>query len=212
MNQQLTPKENNPLVIHGKVELSPLLLKHCKQLTKPNISAEDALTVCQGYLDGVDIRQIKKIKGRAEYDSVEGYLNEIPSEAMARVADMALRLVSGERWSSLYGGQAYNFWCWMGSRYPVLQLLYAEVERLRGQARASKALDTLDTIAEEAEQDGARVKACELTLRAHHKAFGAKTEAKEGNSRPIIVVNIASIFGENGTNSPQINSADVLDA
>lgn len=177
------------------VPLTPALEKQVEKLPLPN--AVDKETVCSVFalLEGIDAKQVKKLKGRREYDEIEGYLNEIPCEVIVRIAVIADALVNGERWSSIWGGAAWCFWLTALKRYPVLQVLDNEIERIRAQARANKALDMIDEIAETAEQDGARVKACELSLRAHHRAFGAKTDAKEGSTRPIIVVNLAHIFG-----------------
>ena len=178
------------------VPLTPALAKQVEKLPLPNAVDKEAVCSVFALLEGVDAKQVKKLKGRREYDEIEGYLKEIPCEVIVRIAVIADALVNGERWSSIWGGSAWCFWLTALKRYPVLQVLDGEIERIRAQARANKALDMIDEIAETAEQDGARVKACELSLRAHHRAFGAKTDAKEGSTRPIIVVNLANIFGD----------------
>ena len=180
--------------------LTPTLAAKLQNLTDepPTLTADQAVGVLAEYLADVDAKAVKVHKGRVRYESISEYLEEMEEGLMVRVAEIALMCANGERWGRIFGGRAYAFIQWVGLRYPVIRMVYDVCERLRGEARAQKALDTLDEVAENAEQDGARVKACELTLRAHHAAFGAKTAQKEGCTRPIIVVNLANIFGENG--------------
>lgn len=180
--------------------LTPTLAAKLQNLTDepPTLTADQAVGVLMEYLADVDAKAVKVQKGRARYESIREYLEEMEGDLMVRVAEIALMCANGERWGRIFGGRAYAFIQWVGLRYPIVRMVYDACERLRGEARAQKALDTLDEVAENAEQDGARVKACELTLRAHHAAFGAKTAQKEGSTRPIIVVNLANIFGADG--------------
>lgn len=180
--------------------LTPTLATKLQNLTDepPTLTADQAVDVLAEYLSDVDAKAVKVHKGRVRYETIREYLEEMPCEVIVRVAEIAVRCASGERWGNIFGGKAFQFFQWMGLSYPVTRHLMDACERLRGEARAQKALDTLDEVAESAEQDGARVKACELTLRAHHAAFGAKTAQKEGSTRPIIVVNLANIFGADG--------------
>lgn len=191
----------NKLVKVSKVPLTGPLARRLAEIgaiapteVNPEI-VEQAIELCDGMLADVDVNQVKVHNGREAKESVREFLEEIPPEAIVRVAEIAAQASQGIRWTGIFGGRAFTFMQWMATRYPIITHLREACERQRGEARASKALDTLDGIAEEAEQDGARVKACELTLRAHHAAFGAKTAEKVGSSRPIIVVNIDSIYG-----------------
>ena len=191
----------NKLVKVSEVPLTGPLANRLAEIgaiAPAEVSQEDveaAVELCDGMLADVDVKQVKVNSGREVRESIRQYLEEIPPEAIMRVAEIVARASRGVRWSKIFEGHAFVFMQWMALRYPVLTHLREACERQRGEARASKALDTLDGIAEEAEQDGARVKACELTLRAHHAAFGAKTAEKVGSTRPIIVVNIDSIYG-----------------
>lgn len=132
---------------------------------------------------------------------------------MARAAEWMVLAAAGERWSKIGGGRAYMALKWLGFQYPVIALAMARMETLRGQSRAERALERLEAVAEEAEQDNARVKACEVLLRASHPAFGAMTEAKGGSDRPIINVNLAAFFGESGEKSGEksVKHAEVVD-
>lgn len=183
----------------SEVPLTSLLQSRLVDINQicPNvgIDRDGAIDLCEAVLADVDVKQVKVYKGREQRGTIREYLEEIPTEAIVRVAEVVAQASQGVRWTNILGGRAFTFFQWMTLRYPILSLLREVCERQRGEARASKALDTLDGIAEEAEQDGARVKACELTLRAHHSAFGSKTLEKVGNTRPIIVVNIDKIFG-----------------
>lgn len=183
-------------------ELSQTLKKRLSDLGDLEVNEElqaQAVDLCASFLCDIDVKQIKVFKNRRQWETVEQYLKEIPPLAIVRVAEIAVQVAQGVRWGKIFDGKAFQFFTWMTLVYPVLQLLKDKCEQMRGEARANKALDTLDSLAEEAEQDGAKVKACELTLRAHHVAFGAKTLQKIGNTRPIIVVNIDNVFkGEAG--------------
>lgn len=86
----------------------------------------------------------------------------------------------------------------------------AKMEELRSKMRAERVLDRLDALSEDAENEGARVKACEILLRAHHPAFGHATEAKRGSDRPMVVVNIANILGEGDEQVVSSASAKVI--
>lgn len=201
----------NKLVKTAEVPLTEPLANRLSEIGKldpievtPELVTQ-ARDLCEGLLCDVDVKQVKVHNGRETRETVRGYLEEIPSDAIVRVAEIVAQASQGVRWTKICGGRAFTFIQWMAIRYPVITHLREVCERQRGEARASKALDTLDGIAEEAEQDGARVKACELTLRAHHSAFGAKTAEKVGSSRPIIVVNIDNIYGSTAP-------ADVVDA
>ena len=132
---------------------------------------------------------------------------------MARAAEWLVLAAAGERWSRIGGGRAYMALKWLGFQYPVIALAMARMETLRGQSRAERALERLEAVADEAEQDNARVKACEVLLRASHPAFGAMTDAKGGSDRPIINVNLAAFFGESGEKSGEkiSNHAEVVD-
>lgn len=193
--------------------LTPTLQKRLADLGEMEVTDElhaQAVDLCEGFLCDVDVKQVKVYKNRKQWETIGQYLKEIPQVAIVRVAEIASQVSCGVRWGKIFNGKAFQFFTWMATAYPVLSLLKDKCEQMRGDARASKALDTLDELAENAEQDGAKVKACELTLRAHHSAFGSKTLEKVGNTRPIIVVNIDKIFS--GNDSSPGRGGEVVDA
>jgi hypothetical protein len=191
-----------------QLPLTPSLSAQVLGLPQPAIDAEQALGVLDNMLQAVDAREVKVLQGRQKMESIRHYLSEIPAEAITRVAEIATLASQGVRWGQIYDGKSFMVMQWLSFRYPVLEILRDRIERMRGEARAQKALDRLDAIADEAEQDGAKVKAIELTLRAHHPAFGAKTAQKQTSDRPVVVVNIAQIFGQDDKNA----SKNVVDA
>jgi hypothetical protein len=172
-------------------------------LPAPTLTRDQAVDVLDNMLTGTDAREVKVLNGRPKLESISEYLSEIPAEAITHVAEISTQAVQGVRWAQICDGRAFVIMQWLSFRYPVLEILRDRIERMRGEARAQKALDKLDVISEEAEQDGAKVKAIELTLRAHHPAFGAKTAQKQASDRPVVVVNIAQIFGEKDEKSPK---------
>ena len=155
--------------------------------------------------DSIPVRQ-----GRTKHASIQGFLREIEPRAIARAAEWMVAGACGERWGKIGGGQAYGALVWLGSAYPVLRQAFDTMQVMRSAARAERVLDRLDALAEGAENGGARVKAMELLLRAHHPAFGHATEAKRGTDRPLVVVNVASIIGSSGAES--VSNAPTIDA
>lgn len=164
-------------------------------------------------LAGADAKAVKVYKDRERYDNLGDYLDEMEGDLVARAGEWLVQAAAGERWSRIGGGRAFMALQWLGCQYPVIALAMAKAEVLRTRSRAERALERLEAVADEAEQDNARVKACEVLLRASHPAFGAATEAKTGSDRPIINVNLAAFFGENGEKSVKksAGSAEVVD-
>ena len=152
-------------------------------------------------LAGDDAKAVKVYKHRERYDNLGDYLDEMEGDLVARAGEWLVQAAAGERWSKIGGGRAFMALQWLGCQYPVIALAMAKAEVLRTRSRAERALERLEAVADEAEQDNARVKACEVLLRASHPAFGAATEAKTGSDRPIINVNLAAFFGESGEKS-----------
>lgn len=163
------------------------------------------------FISDEDLKMIKVSKKRQKYDSVEEYLAEMPDNVIVRVFDLLLDGAVGQPWRRLSNG--FTYWTllqWISKQYPVVQVMVNNMDKLRERARAERVLDKLETFAnseDESFNGGARVKACELLLRATHRAFGAVTESKVDSNRPIINVNLAQIFG-NGTKTEQ-NTVEV---
>lgn len=193
----------NELTKIKQCPLTPSLSAQVNSLPQPTLTKGQAVDVLDNMLTGTDAREVKVLQGRQKMESIREYLSEIPSEAITRVAEISTQAVQGVRWAQICDGRAFVVMQWLSFRYPVLDILRDRIERMRGEARAQKALDKLDAISEEAEQDGAKVKAIELTLRAHHPAFGAKTAQKQTSDRPVVVVNIAQIFGQEDEKAPK---------
>lgn len=195
--------------------LSPTLGKRfadaCNGLADPLYSpsqAEDVLA--DVFLPDADAGQVKVYAGRAQSEDIRGFLREIESKVIVRTAEWLVQGACGERWSKIGNGHAYSMLIWLGNVFPIVKLAMGKMEELRGKMRAEKVLDRLDALSEEAENEGARVKACEILLRAHHPAFGHATEAKKGSDRPMVVVNIANILGEGESGSVSNASAMVI--
>ena len=169
----------------------------CNGLGRPSYTqtqAEDVLA--DVFLADADVGQVKIASGRFKHDDFRGFLREMEDVVIVRIAEWMVQGACGERWSKIGNGHCFALLTWISHIYPVLKLAMAKMEELRGKMRAERVLDRLDALSEEAENEGARVKACEILLRAHHPAFGHATEAKKGSDRPMVVVNIANILGE----------------
>ena len=175
--------------------------------------ASGRAVILEVILAGADAKAVKVHKERRRWENLVDYLDEIEGDVIARVAEWLVQAAAGERWSRIGGGEAFAALQWLGSQFPIIALAVSKAEVLRTRSRAERALERLEAVADEAEQDNARVKACEVLLRASHPAFGAATEAKTGSDRPIINVNLAAFFGENGEKSVKksAGSAEVVD-
>ncbi len=183
----------------------------CRSLSTSSYSAEQAVDVLADvFLADGDVGQVKVSAGRVKYDDFKGFLLEIEDAVIVRIAEWMVQGACGERWSKIGNGHCFALITWISHIYPVLKLAMAKMEELRGKMRAERVLDRLDALSEEAEQDSAKVKACEILLRAHHPAFGHATEAKKGSDRPMVVVNIANILGEGEGQAVSNASANVL--
>ena len=168
-------------------------------LGKPAYSVADAERVLADvFLADVDASSVKVYQGRAKCSSIIEFLREIDPVAIPRAAEWMVQAACGVRWGKIGGGKTHQVLMWLGTTYPILALAMAKVEAFRGRARAERVLDRLDALSETAENEGARVKAAEVLLRAYHPAFGHATEAKTGTDRPMVVVNVANILGSGG--------------
>lgn len=195
--------------------LSPTIGKHfadaCRDLPTPFYSVRQAEETLEDvFLADSDVGQVKIGNGRVKHDDFKGFLGEIEDAVIVRAAEWMVQGACGERWSKIGNGHCFALLTWISHVYPVLKLALAKMEELRSKMRAEKVLDRLDALSEEAEQDSAKVKACEILLRAHHPAFGHATEAKKGSDRPMVVVNIANILGEGEGQAVSNASANVL--
>lgn len=191
-------------------------IKHHLDLVPNNGLKMKKEDVIQGmltiFINEEELKLIKVAKNRERYDSVSQYLAEIPSEVIMRVYDLLLDGAVGQKWRKLPNGFSYyTLLQWLAKQYPVIQVMISNMDKLRERARAERVLDKLESFVDSEDENincGARVKACELLLRATHKAFGAPTESKTESNRPIINVNLAQIFG-NDTKTEQ-TSIDVV--
>lgn len=195
--------------------LSPTLQSRfadaCSALGIPSYTPTQAVDVLADvFLADGDAGQVKVANGRVKHDNFKGFLLEIEDAVIVRIAEWMVQGACGERWSKIGNGHCFALLTWISHIYPVLKLAMAKMEELRGKMRAERVLDRLDALSEEAEQDSAKVKACEILLRAHHPAFGHATEAKKGSDRPMVVVNIANILGEGEGQAVSNASAKVL--
>ena len=194
--------------------LSPTLQKHfddaCSGIPSSFSPAQAEDVLADVFLPDADAGQIKVYAGRAQSEDIRGFLREMEGKVIVRTAEWLVQGACGERWSKIGGGHAYSMLIWLGNVFPIVKLAMAKMEELRGKMRAEKVLDRLDALSEEAENEGARVKACEILLRAHHPAFGHATEAKKGTDRPMVVVNIANILGEGEGQAVSNASAKVI--
>ena len=85
---------------------------------------------------------------------------------------------------------AWRWLCWKSARYRDLKGLSEKLNAIR----AEVALQRLEVIAENKTQLAAAVRANEMILKATHPAFGSGEGGGQG-SRPMVVVNLANIFG-----------------
>lgn len=212
------PAGNAPAGPLAKVPVVPLSPAISRQIAiTPKAREYDHTSgravILEVILAGADAKAVKVHKERRRWESLGDYLDEIDGEVIARVAEWLVHAAAGERWSRIGGGEAFAALMWLGSQFPVIALAMSRAEVLRTRSRAERALERLEAVAERAEQDNARVKACEVLLRASHPAFGAATEAKTGSDRPIINVNLAAFFGESGEKSVKktAGSAEVVE-
>jgi hypothetical protein len=150
-----------------------------------------------------DVSTVKVSKGREKRDTIKEYLEEMPAQAIACAYDILLDGALGQPWRRVGCGFSYFVVLqWLAKLYPVLECAMRTMDKLRERARAERVLDRLESFVNNEDGDAnanARVKACELLLRATHRAFGASTDAKVDTSRPIININLANVFGANDT-------------
>lgn len=183
-----------------KIVAAPSSILKLVKRTKVDLDAQDAIKhILDSYLVGVDTKEIRILKGRNEYRSIDGYLCEIPPRLIACVAKVLDEIAMGVSFTSILDGNGWRFINWIGHTYPILVHARMQAMRLRDGARAEKALDRLESIAEDGESDSARVKANEILLRATHSAFGHATETKTTSTRPLITINVGAIYGSNGS-------------
>lgn len=122
----------------------------------------------------------------------------IPARELACAEEICRRAVLGgenvnrmEINDPVYGKTtAWRWLCWKSARYQDLKGLNDRLNAIR----AEVALQRLEVIAENKTQLAAAVRANEMILKATHPAFGSGEGGGQG-SRPMVVVNLANIFG-----------------
>lgn len=216
MTTDQTEAQNMPVDLAKVIPLTPTLRKLVDK-TEADLDPEDAKRVLLDvFLSGVEPKEVRPRRGEVVEDTVAGFLSHVPAEAIARYAQVCIMGASGAKWSDILGGNGFALMQWAGTCYPVLALAWSKAKQLRAEASGERALERLETIADGGGQEipaNARVKACEILLRANHPAFGHQTEAKTGTStRPIVNINLAAFVGEDFAAKVGRKAAEIVEA